>query len=171
MNRREMMLTGVGAAIAAGVLPQAAWATPQSWIGWGPGAKESPHAAMVLEWIGDKLKAGEVFIATDLRLIDQYVILEEPKFLIETGTEVWSHMTGFTGEPGLKITLWVKGHLVGESKVGTTVGSTIIPAEEHGYYVRFPYVPYENMKTFDDAGVRIRDCMKWLDYLKVPAAA
>lgn len=163
MNRRDLMLTGVGAAIAGAVLPQAAWATPQSWIGWGPGAKENPHAALVLKWIGEQVDAGEMYIATDTRLLDDYVVLEQPRFLIETGPKVWNFSVGDSEEPGLQVTIWVKDQRVSACKVASTFGSYIIAPQDQGYRMRVPHVAYEHEKVLEAAGVQFRrELPPWL---------
>lgn len=161
MNRRDVMVTGIGAAILSGIGDNTAWAQPASWIGWGPGARQNRHADLALGWIGEQIKAGEMFIGTEVRLLDTWVVLEQPKFLIETGQPVWNYMVGHTDEAGLSISVWSRGQRIGASRVASNFDSYIIPPAEQGYLIRTVCISYEDEKRLEGAGVTFRRDMPW----------
>lgn len=164
MNRRDLLSAGAVLGASA-ILPLPATASP-SLVTWVKDAKKSPHAALVGDWIASRLEDGEVYVSTTLRLVDHYLILDQPRFVVEETSSVWNFMDGRRPEPGLKITIWAQGHQVDGAEVASTFDSHIIPAEKQGYIVRSPRIEWDRKHDLEEAGVRFRDCMRWLEDLK-----
>lgn len=156
MHRRLFLGALMTSALAAITPASAEVFVPRCKIIWEDGARESPHAELVLTWINKCIDDQAVicrYTEWDMG-INPAVKLFNPTFVVDVSTKlVWNYITGFTNEPSPRIRIYENDIFITETAVGSSVGRNEyfkhLKTDQPDYFVRIPSMSYEEEKILE----------------------
>lgn len=146
IDRRQLLVAGLAAPIAAMALPALA-ATPT--IVWEPGTLDSPHALLVARDLNHILREKVLYLTGEMRGMDLKIDLLDPRFFVRSNDIMWHPSRGFRYEPSLAVEFFDRGVRLGDTfmvSMGDYEAYWGKPKPDHypDYWLKSPHLPYDD---------------------------